>query len=139
MNSSKTQISMTKIGQAILSLTLNLALFVGILFSSDGVYQILAKPSIRAEASPYQLAQVNYSRTNLDEPKTEASDGSENLIDNAREKLQETAETVREKLNLDEPISPSTKAFAEDIKEKVTHPLSEGDPVDNRSNWGYPE
>jgi len=139
MNSSETQISFGRIIKVVFTLALNLALFVGILFGSDGVYQILFKPSTTAHASPY-MAQVNYSRTNLDEQRSvKEADQSEGLIDNAREKLKETAETVREKLNLDEPISPSTKAFAQDVKEKIEHPLSEGDPVDNQSNWGYQE
>lgn len=136
MNLKETQSSLAKVGKVIVSLVLNLILFTAILFSSGTLYQAFVQP-MTAKASPYPLAQVNYSRTDLNEPEVK-SDNSKNLIDNAREQLKETAETVREKLNLDEPISPSTKAFAKDVKEKVTHPLSgDQDLVDNESNWKY--
>jgi len=138
MKSTKTQLSIHQMGRAGVSLALNLLLFTGILFGTGILYQTFVKP-MPAVASPDWMAQVNYSRTNLEaHPETANSDTSENLIDNAREKLKDTAETVREKLNLDEPISPSTKAFAQDVKEKVTHPLSgDQDLVDNESNWKY--
>lgn len=136
MNSKETQSNLAKVGKMIGSLALNLILFTAILFGSGSLYQVFVNP-MTAKASPFPMAQVNYSRTDLNKPEVK-SDDSKNLIDNAREQLKETSETVREKLNLDEPISPSTKAFAKDVKEKVTHPLSgDKDLVDNQSNWKY--
>lgn len=137
MNSSKTQSGIAKIARVFVSLALNLVLFTAILLGFSGLYQAIAAP-LTTQINPAQLAQVNYSRTDLDHQlDVKENDSGENLIDTTREKLKETADTIREKLNLDEPISPSTKAFAEDVKEKVTHPLSKGDPEGNQSNWSY--
>lgn len=44
---------------------------------------------------------------------------SDNLIENAQEKLGNAADTVREKLNLDQPLTPETKRFAKDVQENV--------------------
>ncbi len=137
MNSSETPFSLAKVGKVILTLALNLILFTAILFGSGNLYQTFVKP-MTAKASPYPMAQVKSTRTPLEDAEADKSEGSENLIENTREKLKETADTVREKLNLDEPISPSTKAFAEDLKEKVAHPLTgDKDLVNNESNWQY--
>lgn len=54
-------------------------------------------------------------------------------LENAQERLKETTENVREKLNLDEPIPDSTKEFLQDVQtniEKTVKPIT-------GSNRGY--
>ncbi len=50
-------------------------------------------------------------------------------LENAQERLKETTENVREKLNLDEPIPDSTKEFLQDVQtniEKTVKPITGG-------------
>ncbi|WP_413172471.1 hypothetical protein [Anabaena azotica] len=54
-------------------------------------------------------------------------------LENAQERLKETTENVKEKLNLDEPIPDSTKEFLQDVQtniEKTVKPIT-------GSNRGY--
>lgn len=41
------------------------------------------------------------------------------LVDNAKNNLEDIGENIREKLNLDEPLPESTKEFLNSIKEKA--------------------
>ncbi|MEO3707087.1 hypothetical protein [Trichormus azollae] len=61
-------------------------------------------------------------------PDTETVRNNQQL-ENAQERLKETTENVREKLNLDEPISDSTKDFLQDVQtniEKTVKPITGG-------------
>ncbi|NJN86621.1 MAG: hypothetical protein HC881_10300 [Leptolyngbyaceae cyanobacterium SL_7_1] len=48
-----------------------------------------------------------------------AERASDNLIERAQEGLENTADNVREKLNLDQPIAPETKRFIRDARENI--------------------
>ncbi|MBD2692232.1 hypothetical protein [Anabaena catenula] len=48
-------------------------------------------------------------------------------VENAPKKLKETAENIKERLNLDEPVPDATKEFLEDVKtnvEKTVEPIT---------------
>ncbi|MBF2029607.1 MAG: YtxH domain-containing protein [Oscillatoriales cyanobacterium C42_A2020_001] len=123
MTSFQTQIRLQRTLKIALSLTLNLLIFTVMVFGFS-FRQALAQPFVTG-IPMHQLAQVNYQRTDLNSRNSaQEPDTNGNLIENTREKLKETAENVREKLNLDEPISPSTKEFAHDVKEKIGETLS---------------
>ncbi|MBD2296639.1 hypothetical protein H6G06_24940 [Anabaena sphaerica FACHB-251] len=50
-------------------------------------------------------------------------------LDNAQRKLKGTADNIKEKLNLDEPIPESTREFLEDVRtnvEKTVEPITGG-------------
>ncbi len=70
----------------------------------------LAATNLTPEARSYQ---VDYS----DRPQ-EQSDRPD-LIETSRDQLRTAAETVREKLNLDEPLYPGTKDFLKDTEESL--------------------
>lgn len=116
--------------QHIRSICTSIVLTIAILIATAFSFTL----TIAASAQP--LAQVNTSRTPMNEhSQVGAERTTENLIDDAREKLKDTADTVREKLNLDEPISPSTKEFISDVKEKVSETITGGaeQPIGDRS------
>ncbi|NDJ18500.1 hypothetical protein [Myxacorys almedinensis] len=58
------------------------------------------------------------------------SDRRDPLVSHTQNKLEEFAENVKEKLNLDEPIPQSTKDFGNDLKSKANETLgrSKGEP-----------
>lgn len=62
-----------------------------------------------------------------------ASDASDNLVDNTQSKLKELGDTVRERLNLDEPIPQSTRDFLGDVEQRVDQTV---DPIIG-NNPGY--
>ncbi|MFM2060836.1 MAG: hypothetical protein RLZZ507_506 [Cyanobacteriota bacterium] len=52
-------------------------------------------------------------------------------VENAQKRLKDTADNVRERLNLDEPIPESTKEFLQDVRtnvEKTVEPITRGKP-----------
>lgn len=118
MNLAKTQFRPTKAIKTVVVLVLNLVLVTVVVLSGSALHP-------DAVASPIPT-QGSYSRTDFDNSLESqgTTNDSENLLDDVRATLQDTAENVREKLNLDEPISPSTKEFIHDVQEKISHPLS---------------
>ena len=52
-------------------------------------------------------------------PNNNAPGGNNQPIDNAQKNLKETAENVREKLNLDEPTPKATKEFLDSVQNQV--------------------
>ncbi len=52
-------------------------------------------------------------------PDNNASIRNDQQIDNAQKKLKETAENVREKLNLDQPTPRATKEFLDSVQTQV--------------------
>lgn len=65
--------------------------------------------ALTPEASAYQV----------DNNDTEQIQNDNKLVENSRRDLKDTADNVREKLNLDQPIYPGTKEFLNDVKESV--------------------
>ncbi|HEY9665855.1 MAG TPA: hypothetical protein V6C91_03575 [Coleofasciculaceae cyanobacterium] len=68
--------------------------------------------ALTPEASAYQV-------DNADSNNTPQIQNDNKLVENSREDLKATADNVREKLNLDQPIYPGTKEFLNDIKEST--------------------
>lgn len=83
-----------------------IAVFVIQAFSYGNAIQAQAE-LVTPEASSYQL----------DKGKNNIS--NDNLLETVKKNLKETADTVREKLNLDEPIDPGTKDFLNSVEERV--------------------
>lgn len=115
---------------------LAITLFFG--FAPDGLTKIQAQARpLTPEASAYDVdkpttyemgerMKQEKSRTNLKRvagESTPAEKAAENAAKNTKGAFQRTADDVREKLNLDEPVPQSTKEFINDVKEKVTNPL----------------
>lgn len=86
--------------------------------------------SLTPEASRYQIDRGD-SKIQINTPgikssaqtdavnKTDTEAESENLFEAAKQKLEETKDTVVEKLNLNEPLPPSTKLFIEQVKDQL--------------------
>lgn len=90
---------------------------IGILFFATVGFgwqgEAMAKP-LTPEARSYQSPPVDNKTIDHQAPEPET-----NLIENTQENLQGTAKTVREKLNLDEPLPPSTKKFIRSVQDKL--------------------
>lgn len=92
---------------------------VGLAFLSSTALGLMSYP-LQAQASPltpeakgYQVDRTNSQiRVNPDAIKDNAEEAGGGVIDS----LKNTAETVREKLNLDEPLPDSTKAFFKQVQ-----------------------
>jgi hypothetical protein len=67
-------------------------------------------------SEPGTRGQVNYSGRNN---RPDAALENSPPVERAQDGLKGVADTVREKLNLDQPIYPGTKEFIDDVKNKV--------------------
>ncbi|MBW4420170.1 MAG: hypothetical protein KME13_13205 [Myxacorys californica WJT36-NPBG1] len=135
---------MTQLRKTLTVLLTSVFLFVGILFSTSDYSLAAITPSeaktiIQESSSPQEAgAKLRASdssdklrnRETLDTAKevrerVEAGkpDRRDPLVSNTQNKFEEIAENVKEKLNLDEPISQSTKDFGNDIKGKANEVL----------------
>ncbi len=136
--------AMTQIIKSTTTLLASILLFVGLLFSNPATFQAIAAVTPDAakqvikEADSFQEAAQNLKAldsseilrnhgtldTTKDVLKTSAQDRvtdhpqGDPLISSAENRLKEAAETVKEKLNLDEPIPESTKKFGRQITGK---------------------
>ncbi len=77
-------------------------------FSYGNQLQAQAKP-LTPEASAYEV----------DKSDTELIKNDNDLVGESQRNLKDTADNVREKLNLDQPIYPGTKEFLNDVQESV--------------------
>jgi hypothetical protein len=77
-------------------------------FSYGNQLQAQAK-ALTPEASAYEV----------DKSDTELIQNDNDLVEQSRRNLKDTADNVREKLNLDQPIYPGTKEFLNDVQESV--------------------
>jgi ABC-type dipeptide/oligopeptide/nickel transport system permease component len=66
----------------------------------------------------------------------QANVSNNNPLENLKEGLKETADNVREKLNLDEPIPESTKEFLNSVQEKVEETV---EPITGTEHGYYQE
>lgn len=73
---------------------------------------------LTAQAVPFSAEAATYqgNRTDTD---NELSKTGNQQVDNPRQNLKDTADNIREKLNLDEPIPQSTKDFFNSVQESV--------------------
>lgn len=136
---------MTKILRSLSTLLVGVLLFVGILYAyptssqalaaatPDAVKQVIqdadgiqdAGEKLKALDSSELLRNHQTLDTRKDVLKTAAQEQPvdrahrEDLIGTTQNKLKDVAETVKEKLNLDEPLPESTKEFGREVKEKV--------------------
>lgn len=131
--------------KSLATLLSSILLFVGLLFSSPATFQAMAavtpdaaKQVIKEAGSAQEAAQnlkaldsseILKNHGTLDTTKDVLKTSAQNrvtdhpkgdpLISSVEEKFKETAETVKEKLNLDEPIPESTKKFGRQLTGKV--------------------
>lgn len=103
-------------------LVASVALFVGLLFGGNLPAQAASR-SVTPEANSYEIGRAYHGQNPTSGESYNRS--GEDLVDNTQNKLKSAADNVREKLNLDEPISPSTKEFASDVKDKVNDLLGD--------------
>lgn len=85
--------------------------------------------ALTPEASAYQVD--NADRNNS----TPQIQNDNKLVNNSRSELKSTADNVREKLNLDQPIYPGTKEVLNDIKESTkdaVNTVTGNDKSDNK-------
>lgn len=83
--------------------------------------------SLQAQAQVLTPEATEYKVDSPDSPfQPEAQDtkgnlreSGNNLVEGAKKKTQSTGDNIREKLNLDQPIYPGTKKFAEQVKDKA--------------------
>lgn len=136
---------MTQLIKTLTKLLISILFFVGLLFSSPATLNVLAavtpdaakqviKNADSAQEAAQNLKALDSSEilrnhgtldTTKDVLKTSAQDRvtdrpkGDPLVNEIEEKFKEAAETVKEKLNLDEPIPESTKKFGRQITEKA--------------------
>ncbi|KAM3094552.1 hypothetical protein ACKFKG_15915 [Phormidesmis sp. 146-35] len=134
---------MTQLIRTITTLLASAALFVGILFSTNGVQAMAAVTPQGAKEIIEQSSSVQdageklkaldssekvRNHQTLDTTKdVYRADNEQTFVNNRRDesirdtgnKLKDIAETVKEKLNLDEPIPDSTKEFINDVENAV--------------------
>lgn len=106
--------------QVLTAFLMGLVIFVGAAFGSFG-------NALQAQAAPAG-AGVDEIRANAEQARGKAESAGGGLV----ESLKETAETVKEKLNLDEPVPDSTKAFlkqvqGEDVEVEEPRPSGKGE------------
>lgn len=77
-------------------------------FGYSNLLQAQAKP-LTPEATSYEV----------DATSTDEIQNDNKLVENARQDLKSTADNVREKLNLDQPLYPGTKEFLNDVQESA--------------------
>lgn len=110
-----------RLRQIITVFLVGITVFVIQAFGSTNVLQAQAE-TVTPEASSYQV----------DRTATKAVKSDNGLV----EKIKETAETVREKLNLDEPIDPGTKDFLNSTEERIEEVVK---PVTGKEKGYYLE
>lgn len=108
------------IQQGLITIALSFAIALITLFGIDHIQETKAIPLVNIPTD-YKLAQVNYTRTDLDNP-TAIKDQTSNkhLIDNSRAKLKENVEETRQNLNGDNFNPPEANNLFEEIQEKVS-------------------
>lgn len=96
---------------------LTLTVFSLILFVILFVVSAFLSSPLQAAANPLtnpmgvSVAQVNYSRTDLDDPNViNDSDSSKHLIDRSRQKLKQATEPLREQIGLEEDSNSTNTA-----------------------------
>jgi hypothetical protein len=77
--------------------------------------------SLTAQAKPLTPEATSYQVARTDGENAQEQDGLPNkkLIENSQQQLKSTADTVREKLNLDQPIYPPTKEFLNTVQDSA--------------------
>ncbi len=143
---------MSQIFKTIATLMLGILLFVGIITVSSPSFAAVTQQeakNIIQDSDSFQEAgrklrandasEKVRDRTTLDltedvsdRNQMQDQDRRDKLMGKTKEKLKETAETVKERLNLDEPVPQSTKEFEKEVKEGVNEAL--GKP---KSGIGY--
>ena len=103
-----------------------IALLISTAFSSGNSVAAQAKP-LTPEAASYQIDRN-------DTENTQEQDGLPNdqLIEKSQEKLKSTADNIREKLNLDQPIYPPTKEFINTVQDKAKDAVEGIQPTSDR-------
>ena len=97
---------------------IGLVCLVTLLFGQVGTQQPVQAASLTPEAKSYQ---VDQSETRIQMDGRQIQDKAEEAGEGFAESLKDAADTVREKLNLDEPLPESTKDFFKQIRgEEVT-------------------
>jgi len=102
--------------QTSIVLLVGIAVFLAQAIGYSNLYLAQAEP-VTPEASAYRAEGIE---------KTNVADKN-NPLEQAKQNLKETAENVKEKLNLDEPLDPGTKEVlnsAQENVEKAVQPLT---------------
>jgi hypothetical protein len=134
---------MTQLIRIITTLLASVALFVGILFGTTAVKSLAAVTPQGAKEVIEQSSSVQDAGEKLkaldssekvrnhqaldttkdvyhgDNPGTSVNERRDESIRNTGNKIKDIAETVKEKLNLDEPIPESTREFLKDAEDTV--------------------
>ncbi len=134
---------MTQLIRIITTLLASVALFVGILFSTNvvqalaavtpqGAKEVIERSSSVQDAGEklkaldssekarnHQSLDTTKDVYHGDDEGTSVSDRRDESMRNTGNKLKDIAETVKEKLNLDEPIPESTREFLKDAENTV--------------------
>ncbi|GAC1477888.1 MAG: hypothetical protein NVS2B14_19280 [Chamaesiphon sp.] len=125
MNQVISWIQQIRLRQTITVLLIGLAFFVSTAFDIHG-NSLQAQAQVSKAAVPDGQVRMKTERIeeNAEKSAELLADEGRQVRNRAAESAQDTGknliDTVREKLNLDEPIDPGTKAAAEQLKETIT-------------------
>ncbi len=133
MNKAISWVKNLRLRQFLAAFLVGLTVFVTQSFGSNDTLQ--ARADVKSEAGIYykgtpdgtdsinrdRTGNINDNKLGTDYKTTPDLKGtqSNNLIEQVKNNLQETAENIKEKLNLDEPLPESTKEFLNPNKDKV--------------------
>lgn len=112
-----TQCFLASLRQILATLLVGISLFM-VLALPMGQLQAQAA-TLTPETAKYQVDRTP-NKISIDKENIQAA---EDTGDTLMDKIEAAADTVVEKLNLNEPISPSTKEFFNSVKENVGNPL----------------
>lgn len=120
------------IRQGLITIALSLAIALIILFGFNQLQPVNAIPLVN-KLVDYNLAQVNYTRTDLNDPAVEVDKtSSKHLIDNSRAQLKENTEGIHENLDANKLKLPITKTSVENVRREVNNSSKgEKDPIYN--------
>jgi hypothetical protein len=141
---------MTQFIRIVTTLLASVVLFVGMLFSTSEVKAFAAVTPQGAKEVIEQSSSIHDAGEKLkaldssekvrnhqtldttkdvyhgDNEGTSVSDRRDQLVNNTGSKIKDFAETVKEKLNLNEPIPDSTKEFLNDVENTVDKAVGKG-------------
>lgn len=100
---------------------------IAILFNTTFSYPLSAQAqALTPEATQYE---VNSPDSPFQPEEDNERGAVNNLAQTTKSNLENTADTIREKLNLDQPIYPGTKEFLNDIQDKTQETLQDINPM----------
>ena len=104
-----------RLRQIVSAFLLAVALLVGSAFGYGNQIQAQANSTtLTPEADSYKVKGADSSlRTDIGNATNQAEDTGSSIID----KIEDVAENIKEKLNLDEPLPPSTKKFINQVED----------------------